>query len=125
MGFKITLLGFTALLPLIMIGFGRFFLKKSPDDINYVFGYRTAMSMKNKDTWIFAHKHIGKTWFYLGLVILPVSVIILLAFFGRDKDTFGNAGTVIILLQLIPLIGSIFPTEAALKKTFDEDGNRR
>ena len=125
MGFKITLLGFTALLPLIMIGFGRYFLKKAPDDINYVFGYRTAMSMKNKDTWRFAHEHIGKSWFYLGLVILPLSVIILLFFFGKDKDTFGNAGTVIILLQLIPLIGSIFPTEAALKKTFDEDGNRR
>ena len=48
------------LLPFTMIGFGRYFMKKAPKEINSVFGYRTSMSMKNKDTWEFAHKYCGK-----------------------------------------------------------------
>ena len=35
-------------------------MKKAPKEINSVFGYRTSMSMKNKDTWEFAHKYCGK-----------------------------------------------------------------
>ena len=43
------------LIPATMAGFGRAFLKKAPGKINYAFGYRTSMSMKNKDTWDYAH----------------------------------------------------------------------
>ena len=56
MGFWIFMLIMDLLLPFTMIGFGRYFTKKAPKEINSVFGYRTSMSMKNKDTWEFAHK---------------------------------------------------------------------
>ena len=51
MGFWIFMLIMDLLIPFTMIGFGKMFLKKAPDQINYVFGYRTSMSMKNQDTW--------------------------------------------------------------------------
>ena len=51
MGFWIFMLIMDLLLPFTMIGFGRYFMKKAPKEINSVFGYRTSMSMKNKDTW--------------------------------------------------------------------------
>lgn len=54
MGFWIFMLIMDLLIPFTMIGFGKMFLKKAPDQINYVFGYRTSMSMKNQDTWVFA-----------------------------------------------------------------------
>ena len=57
------------LFPVIMILIGRYFMKTSSKEINYMFGYRTNMSMKNKDTWDFAHKYIGKLWFYIILLI--------------------------------------------------------
>ena len=60
MGFWIFMLIMDLLLPFTMIGFGRYFMKKAPKEINSVFGYRTSMSMKNKDTWEFAHKYCGK-----------------------------------------------------------------
>ena len=60
MGFWIFMLIMDLLLPFAMIGFGRYFMKKAPKEINSVFGYRTSMSMKNKDTWEFAHKYCGK-----------------------------------------------------------------
>lgn len=83
------------------------------------------MSMKNKDTWEFAHKYCGKLWFRCGLVLLPLSVIPLLFVLNKDIATVGNVGLIVAGVQLVPLVGSIFPTEAALKRTFDQNGLRR
>ena len=74
MGFWIFMLIMDLLLPFTMIGFGRYFMKKAPKEINSVFGYRTSMSMKNKDTWEFAHKYCGKVWYVCGMVMLPITV---------------------------------------------------
>lgn len=125
MGFRIFMLVMVLLIPLMMIGFGRLFLKKAPGTINAVFGYRTSMSMKNKDTWEFAHKYCGRLWFYGGLALVPLSVIPLLFVFHKGADVVGNVGAVIEIVQLVPLIGSIIPTEMALRKNFDRDGVRR
>ena len=46
MGFWIFMLIMDLLLPFTMIGFGRYFMKKAPKEINSVFGYRTSMSIK-------------------------------------------------------------------------------
>ena len=35
---------------------------------------------------------------------------------GRDEECVGMAGGMICLLQMIPLLGSIIPTEIALRK---------
>ena len=43
MGFWIFMLIMDLLIPFTMIGFGKMFLKKAPDQINYVFGYRTSI----------------------------------------------------------------------------------
>lgn len=113
------------LIPLTMIGFGKLFTNKTPQNINYVFGYRTKMSMKNKDTWEFAHKYCGKIWFVLGLVLFPLSIIPLLAVLGKDIQTVGIVGGIVCCVQLVPLCASFIPTEYALKKTFDQNGRRK
>lgn len=123
--FWIFMLVMDLLIPFIMIGFGRRFLTKAPHNINAAFGYRTTMSMKNQDTWDFAHRYCGKLWFRCGTVFIPLSVIPLLFVFNKDIETIANAGLMIAAVQLVLLIGSIFPTEAALKKTFDKNGIRR
>ena len=125
MGFWIFMVIMNLLLPVTMIGFGRLFLKQAPGAINWAFGYRTEMSMKNKDTWDFAHNYIGKLWYRIGLFLLPLSIIPLLFVLGKDKDTVGNLGAAIVMIQMVFLIVPIFPTERALKKTFDKKGNRR
>lgn len=123
--FWIFILAMDLLIPLIMIGFGRLFLTKAPQNINATFGYRTTMSMKNQDTWDFAHKYCGKLWFKCGIVLLPLSVIPLLFILNKDITTIANVSLIIATVQLVVLLGSIFPTEAALKKTFDKNGIRR
>ena len=125
MGFWMFMMIMDLLLPATMIGFGRYFIKKTPNEINAVFGYRTSMSMKNKDTWEFAHKYCGKIWYVCGLAMLPITVIFMLLVIGKNEDHVGTVGGIICGVQLIPLIGSIFPTEIALKKKFDKSVKRR
>jgi len=62
-GFWVYMLAFDLLIPLTMIFFGRRFAAAPPKSINPLFGYRTAMSMKNEDTWAFAHRFCGRLWF--------------------------------------------------------------
>ena len=125
MGFWIYMFIMDLLLPFTMIGFGRHFMKNAPKTINGVFGYRTSMSMKNKETWEFAHKYCGKIWYICGLSALPITVIFMLLVIGKNVETVGTVGGIIMGIQLVPLIGSIFPTEIALRKNFDKNGKRR
>jgi len=124
-GFWFFMLACDLLVPGIMIGFGKYFSKQAPKEINYIFGYRTGMSMKNRDTWEFAHQYIGKLWFRLGWIVLVPSAALLLVVFGKDIRTVGNVGMTICFLQLIPMIVPVFFTENALKKTFDQYGRRK
>lgn len=125
MGFWVYMLVMALLVPFTMIGFGRYFRSKAPKEINAVFGYRTSMSMKNHDTWEFAHKYCGKIWYICGWILLPVTIIAMIPFLGQEIDKVSLAGSVILGIQIIPLVGSIVPTELALRKNFDKNGNRR
>ncbi|MBE6107870.1 MAG: SdpI family protein [Erysipelotrichaceae bacterium] len=125
MGFWFFMTCCILLIPLTMIGFGLYFQKKAPQEINILFGYRTEMSMKNKETWEFAHYTIGNIWYRTGLVLMIIVIFIMLCLFQKDINTISIAGTIMMMIQLIPLIASIFLTEAALKKHFDKDGNRK
>jgi len=125
MGFWIFMVVTDMLIPAVMIGFGYKFLRKPPKNINPVFGYRTPMSMKNMDTWKFAHKYIGRLWYLIGCAMVPLTFLALFTVIGKDTDTVGTVGAVVCLVQMIPLLGCIVPTEKALKKNFDSEGKCR
>ena len=113
------------LIPVIMLVFGWIFRRQAPKKINVWYGYRSARSMKNEDTWVFAHQHIGRTWMLVGAVLLVVSVIPMIAVYGKDDDTVSVVSLVLLFVQMLPMIMSLIPTERALKKTFDENGIRK
>ena len=113
------------MIPCMMIGFGKYFMKKAPQEINYVFGYRTRMSMINQDTWRFAHEHCGRLWSKCGVALLVVSVGMMFFIFGEDQNRISSVGGIICFLQLLVLLGSLVPTEWALKKNFDSNCQRR
>ena len=125
MGYWVFMLVMVLIVPITMIVFGRLFSNKVPKDINHTFGYRTKRSMMNKDTWKFAHAYIGKLWFICGLILMPISVAIMVFVLGKGTDTVGTVGAILTVVQMIPMIGAIIPTEYALKKNFDELGRRR
>lgn len=125
MGFWIFMLVSDLLIPLTIIGFGNYFIKNAPKEINGIFGYRTAMSMKNRDTWEFAHHYCGKIWFFSGLIMFFLSFIAMLYVIGKDVNYVGIYGGILCGIQLIFLIASIVFTETALRKNFDEFGIKR
>lgn len=121
MFFWIFMLIMNLITPFIMISFGYYFMNKAPKEINMIFGYRTTMSMKNKDTWEFAHKYIGRLWFKSGLVLLPLSILAMLPVMSESQDVIGTVSIFIIFIQIIPLIATIIPTEKALRNNFDKN----
>ena len=125
MGFWFFMLAMGLLFPAIMILFGAVFTKTAPKKINYIFGYRTDMSVKNRVTWEFAHKFFGKLWFRLGFVLIPGTVIPLLYVIGKTENIVGTVGLIVSFINTVVLIIPIFFTEKALNKAFDKDGNRK
>ena len=125
MGFWIFMFIMVLLIPLTMIFFGWLLFRRTPKEINYVYGYRTKRSMMNEETWRFANQYFGKVWYLCGLISAPLSVIAIAIVFGKGPGTVGTVGGIITMLQMLPLIGAIVPTESELKKNFDENGKRR
>ena len=83
------------------------------------------MSMKNQDTWQFAHRYFGRLWYRCGLVLTPVTAAVMCLALGKGESAVSWLGSALCIVQLVVLLASIAPTERALRRTFDKDGNRR
>jgi hypothetical protein len=122
--FRALMLAVSLHIPLFMICAGRAFTRNPARGFGRAFGYRTPMSLKNKDTWEFAHMHCGRTWLLTGAALLPPSAVVMMCFVGAGVGTAGTAGGIVCAVQSVVMGLSILPTEAALRKTFDKNGGR-
>ena len=113
------------LTPLLMIVCGRMMWKRPPKSINGSLGYRTARSMKNMETWKFAHDSCGRLWWKIGWIILLPSAAIYVPVYGSSEDVIGALSAVLLTIQCVILIVTIIPTERALKRNFGDEGTRR
>lgn len=114
------------IVPVIFIVSGRMMWKHCPKEINGMIGYRTKRSMKNEDTWKFAHDYCGRLWWKLGWVILILSILAQVPVYNCSEYVIGIVEASVSIIQCIVLVvAALFPTEKALKKTFYEDGTRR
>jgi uncharacterized membrane protein len=125
MGLWYFMAGISLLIPLTLIVFGSYFIKSATKKINYFFGYRTSMSMKNKNTWAFAHTYCGKLWRTIGWIMLPLSVSAMLFVPGKDTHAIAIFGNILCVIQLVFAAGPIIFTEIALNKHFDRNGNSK
>ena len=113
------------MIPALMIIFGKYYIKKAPKNINHFVGYRTTRSMKNKETWKFAHNYMGKLWYKYGIVLFVISAALMLLIMGQDEDAVGGLAAIITTVQVFVMIVPGILTEKALKENFDEEGNRK
>jgi uncharacterized membrane protein len=125
MGLEIFLFSCNLLVPIIMLLFGIKLRKHEPKNINGIYGYRTTMSMKNKETWKFANQYCGLVWEKIGAIMLILSIIISVIALTRNYNVQGNICGILVTIQSLVLVASIFPVEKELKKNFDENGNRK
>lgn len=124
MRFWIFILLMNLLIPITMIVFGKKYMIYPPQKINPLHGCRTALSMKSKETWAFAHQYSGRIWFVLGLILLPSTLLLMLSFLGKDENMIGKIGFIVCMVQLVLLMSAVPLTERVLKKHFNEDGKR-
>ena len=113
------------IIPIAMVICGRMMWKHCPKHMNSMSGYRTTRSMKNMDTWKFANDYCGRLWWKIGWVMIIPSALIHIPLYHSDKNTIGFAGVILVTIQCFIMIVSIYPTEKALKKHFNDDGIRR
>lgn len=113
------------LIPVLLIVAGYSMWKHCPGKINAVIGYRTRRSMKNMDTWKFAHEYCGRLWWKIGWGMLLPSVLVQIPAVHSSVNTVGMVGGIVCTVQTVVLVISIIPTEMALKRTFTEEGERR
>lgn len=113
------------LIPVIMVIAGRLMRKRPPKKINGVIGYRSARSMKNMDTWNFAHDYCGKLWWKAGWAMLLPSILAHIPVYGGSENLIGTVSMIVMAMQIAVLPASVFLTERALKRAFTEDGVRR
>ena len=56
---------------------------------------------------------------------LIATVVLMLLFLGEKTESVGIFGGILCLLQIVPLLVSIFVVEKKLQAAFDENGVRR
>ena len=112
------------IVPFAMIVMGMIYQTKIMALKDSYMGYRSVRSMKNEDTWQFAHIKIGRLWFGWGIIMLAVTAV--LQFFLRTEtvQTVCVATVAICFFQVLLMILPLRMVEKALKFTFDKDGNR-
>jgi len=125
MGFWLFMLVMDLLVPVAMVGFGTIFVKNPPGRINHLYGYRTARSMKNRETWEFAHAYCGKLWSRAGWPMLVMTVLAMLPVKSNGVNAISMWSIILLSLQFVVLIGTLILVERALKREFDEFGMRR
>ncbi len=87
------------MIPGIMILCGWFFWKKPPQKINGLY--------------------FGKLWFFIGWILLVISVFAMLVVVGQGIDCVGTVGGILASVQCVVMIVPIIPTERALKRRFE------
>ena len=104
------------LIPLLIILIGYLMNKYPPEKINYFIGYRTFNSMKNENNWKLANQYCGKLWFKIGLIMLIISILLFVLNLLKIITFTETMLSIIILIQIIPLLISIFFIENKIKK---------
>lgn len=89
------------LVPFTMLIAGRMMWKHCPKHINGVVGYRTRRSMKNIETWKFAHDYCGQLWWKIGLWMIIPSVLVHVPFYHNDEDAIGNVSLILVIIQAL------------------------
>lgn len=111
------------LMPLASLFIGILWRNHPPADINGMYGYRTTMSKLNNDTWDYAHRYFSKISLWIGIVSLVLSALLLALII--NKNNFEVNVLYLVFGQIAVFSAGIIPTEIALRKHFDNNGNRK
>lgn len=122
MGFFLSMFICNMVIPGVMIVAGYHMYKYPPKEINGMIGYRTRMSRKSKETWMFAQDYCGRLWLKIGWILLTFSIIVQIPFADSSYKAVTMMTIILGSIQIITLFGSVFSVETNLRKKFDANG---
>lgn len=105
--------------PLALLAIGLRWRSHPPKRTGSGLAYRTALSERSDETWVFAHRRIAQLWIRMGLLLTLVSALLMILL----RDHFTSFFLWLIGGQMVFLCISAFLVEGLLKVAFDEDGN--
>ena len=85
---------------------------------NWVYGYRTRLSMKNQDTWEVSQKIGGFSMIVFGIIFLIITLVLELFL----ENLFDE---VLVIILLIGSVLMLIFDEMYLRKIFNRDGSRK
>lgn len=107
------------IIPFMILLIGYLMYKYPHKKINFLVGYRTFSSMKNKEMWDFAHEYCGKVWMILGLMMIIFSSILYFLVWLKVIAFTENIVSGIVLGEVGMLLLSIFIVENKLRKNIN------
>jgi len=90
-----------------------------PKNINIIYGWRSRLAMRNKDTWAEAQRY-GSNAFIIGGIVLTLIGVITQAAWPELNNSIMP-----LLLVLVTAAAIIFAGESHLRKIFNKDGSRK
>jgi uncharacterized membrane protein len=111
-----------------MLLLGLIMTKFPPKKINNWYGYRTASSMKNQQTWDEANRYSAKMMVIMGLILLIAGFLltVLVNYLITDKQKAeGLMMGITIAMGILPAAIMIARTESHLDKTFNNKNEIR
>lgn len=102
------------LFPLAMIILGLWFRVRPP-----------GRPQEKEEVWRFAQHHLARTWLILGGPLLALSVGALLLVIRQRSSVIFTVGIILNGFQTLVLFSSSLPTQRAMRRHFDGEGNPR
>ena len=112
----------TELIPVTMIVRGRKMMLR-PGRRNASSGYRTQRSLASGESWIFAQRLCGRIWIGTGCALAVLAACAMPAAGADSVRSAGLYGAAAVGIELVLMLLTGVPVEAALKRRFDKYGS--
>lgn len=125
MGFWAFTLVINLILPVLILLYGVHYGKNgAPKNIEGHSGFRSRRATKSWDAWVFTHKLAAKIWRVAGLIMIPVTVVMMLFGIRFSPEMLTFYGSVVFAIQGFTFVGTIIHVENQIKKNFNDYGVR-
>lgn len=125
MGFWAFTLITTLIVPILVLIFGLHYSKNgAPKNIEGHDGFRSRRATKSWDAWVFTHKLASKIWKTAGIIMIPVTVVMMIFAVKFSAEMLTFYGSLLFAIQGFVFVGTVIYVENQIKKNFNDYGVR-
>ena len=108
--------------PVLLLLFGLKY-RKSPSMLpNHNSGFRTYFGMGSKAAWDYTQRLAGALFFYLGIGLLVIDLLVFIIFLGQDDVDFAFAGMICMIVQAVLAVAAWATVSILAAVHFDKNG---